>query len=105
MGRRTAQVLVLVVVLTLGLPGRTDATERAPAQESALTGVTQLAAGDLHTCARLSNGQARCWGENDSGGIGDGTNSPRTRSTVVQNPAGTGPLTGVTQVTAGGEAS
>ncbi|MBL8777222.1 MAG: hypothetical protein JNK12_14865 [Acidimicrobiales bacterium] len=65
-----------------------------------LTGITQLALGDFHACARLSSGEARCWGQNQ-GTIGDGTRTNRKRAVVVQNGAGTGPLTNVTQLAAG----
>ena len=34
-----------------------------PAPEAALPGVTQVDAGRYHTCARLQNGQVRCWGD------------------------------------------
>lgn len=36
---------------------------------------TALAAGDAFTCAVLSNGDARCWGANVAGQLGDGTTS------------------------------
>jgi alpha-tubulin suppressor-like RCC1 family protein len=34
--------------------------------------VTQLQATDYHTCVRLQNGQARCWGYGSYGGLGNG---------------------------------
>jgi alpha-tubulin suppressor-like RCC1 family protein len=34
--------------------------------------VTQITAGNAHTCARLSDGSARCWGANDRGQLGRG---------------------------------
>ena len=34
--------------------------------------VTDVAAGDSHTCALSSDGQLRCWGLGDSGQLGDG---------------------------------
>ena len=37
-----------------------------------LTGVTQLAGGNLHYCVRLSSGQARCWGNGGDGQLGNG---------------------------------
>jgi alpha-tubulin suppressor-like RCC1 family protein len=71
-----------------------------------LTGVTQIAAGERHTCARLNTGQLRCWGENGGGEVGDGTTVfERHRPRVVLNVAGSGPLTGVTQVDAGDSAT
>lgn len=47
-----------------------------------LDDVAQIAAGLEHTCARLDNGQVRCWGANPFGQLGDGTDTgsatPRT---------------------------
>jgi alpha-tubulin suppressor-like RCC1 family protein len=34
--------------------------------------VVQVAAGDAHTCARSSDGAARCWGGNAFGQVGAG---------------------------------
>jgi len=76
---------------------------RTVSGSGALAGVTALAGGFGHTCARLGSGQVRCWGENGDGALGDDSISFRLRPVIVQNPAGTGPLGNVTQV-AGGEA-
>jgi len=38
-----------------------------------LANVMQLSAGDLHSCAVVSDGTVRCWGSNRSGQLGDGT--------------------------------
>jgi alpha-tubulin suppressor-like RCC1 family protein len=57
--------------------------------------VISLAAGSEHTCAIVSGGQVQCWGENDAGQLGDGTNT--TRLTPVTVPG----LTGVTAIGAG----
>jgi alpha-tubulin suppressor-like RCC1 family protein len=66
-----------------------------------LTGVTQITVGSGTTCARLNTGQARCWGDNEEGQVGDGTEQDRNRPRVVRAVSGPGPLTGVTQVSAG----
>ena len=74
-----------------------------PSASGPLTGVRAVATGDDHSCALLTTGQVRCWGDNSQGQLGDGTEDERHRPTVVKNPAGTGPLTGVTQITAGAD--
>jgi len=38
-----------------------------------LTGVTALTGGGFHTCAAVASGAISCWGSNDSGQLGDGT--------------------------------
>ncbi len=67
-----------------------------------LTGVAAVSAGEQHTCALKSNGQVRCWGDNSTGQLGDGTTTDRLRPVTVSNPNGTGALTDMTQVSAGG---
>lgn len=71
-----------------------------PAGTGPLTGVAQLSGSTSHTCAALADGQARCWGNNSRGQLGDGTTIDRHRPVVVSNPEGTGPLTDVTQISA-----
>jgi alpha-tubulin suppressor-like RCC1 family protein len=71
---------------------------RNPTNTGDLTGVVQIEASSDHTCAVLDNGQARCWGDNVVGQLGNQSQLngfPR----VVQSgkPAG-GPLTGVQQI-------
>ena len=62
---------------------------------AALTGVAEVAPSVFATCARLTNGQARCWGWHL---LGDGTGQDSDRPVVVSNVEGTGPLTGVRQI-------
>jgi alpha-tubulin suppressor-like RCC1 family protein len=71
--------------------GTTTSTTR-PVTVSGLTTATQLSAGGIptlfsdsgHTCARLSDGTARCWGRNASGQLGNGTDTSSATPVVVQ---------------------
>jgi alpha-tubulin suppressor-like RCC1 family protein len=54
----------------------------------AISGVTAIAAGGDHTCV-IANGSVQCWGFNNSGELGDGTNSTRP-SPVTISSLGTG---------------
>jgi alpha-tubulin suppressor-like RCC1 family protein len=67
-----------------------------------LTGITQIDAGEDQACARTAAGQARCWGLNDTGQLGDGTEDNSLRPVVVRNVNDTGALTAVRRVTSGG---
>jgi len=49
-----------------------------------ISGVVDIEAGSEHTCALLANQTMRCWGENDSGTLGDGTWDIRTTSVEVE---------------------
>ena len=75
---------------------------RNVADTGELTGVTQLETGPEATCARLANGQARCWGDNYYGQVGDGSTDPRDLPVVVRNASGNGPLVNVRRISAGG---
>ncbi len=72
-----------------------------------LTGIVDIetfaASGDAgRTCARLDNGQARCWGNNLNGALGDGTTTHTSLPVVVRNAAGTGPMIDVRELALGG---
>ena len=60
-----------------------------------LTDVAHIAAGDSATCAVLTSGAVLCWGQ---GPLGTGSTTGPGRPQPVSNPAGTGPLTGATDV-------
>ncbi|MFP3915715.1 MAG: S-layer homology domain-containing protein [Actinomycetota bacterium] len=66
-----------------------------------LTGVTQISAGQHHTCAVTSGGRAYCWGFNLFGRLGDGTLEDRSMAVPVRNAADSGLLTEVSQIDAG----
>ena len=54
-----------------------------PTAVSGITTATSLTLGKQHTCALLSNGGVMCWGMNDYGQLGDGTNTNRLTPTPV----------------------
>ncbi|MGH3646150.1 MAG: Ig-like domain-containing protein [Micromonosporaceae bacterium] len=58
-------------------------TDTDPDVDVPLTGVLALAAGDSHTCARVTADAVKCWGFNGSGQLGDGTTTMRKRPTAV----------------------
>jgi alpha-tubulin suppressor-like RCC1 family protein len=84
----TAQSISPVTVLGIGGSGT-------------LQNVAQIVTNQNDSCARLTNGTAACWGDNTYGQLGDGTKSQRTSPVQVKNPAGSGPLTGITALATG----
>ncbi len=75
--------------------------------------VSAISAGSEHTCAILSTGAAKCWGENFNGQLGDdSTDDSNLPAAVVQTPADTSDSdkhtsavlldSGVTAISAGG---
>jgi alpha-tubulin suppressor-like RCC1 family protein len=78
---------------------------RARTGPGRLTGVTSIAAGAFHTCARMRDGTVRCWGDNQAGSIGDGTLVDRRRPTPVRAATGQGLLRGVVALTGGASSS
>ena len=53
--------------------GTIGGEQYAPVAVTGLTGAASVSLGPLHACALLTNGTAKCWGNNDYGELGDGT--------------------------------
>ena len=77
--------------------GTSGTARLVPTSVSGLTTAVAITGGNQNTCALLSDGTAKCWGENDLGQIGDGFTAP-TRLT----PTAVSALTGATAITTGG---
>lgn len=75
----------------------TTQTRSTPVEVTGLGGAAKaVSAGGSHTCARLANGAAKCWGANSSGQLGDGSDTGRGTPGAVAGLAG-----GVSGLTAG----
>jgi Regulator of chromosome condensation (RCC1) repeat len=90
-----------------GVTANRDSFEPVVTNASAgtpLGGVTSISTGYLHVCARLDSGEARCWGNNELGQLGDGAGGAGKRSAlpvVVRSAAQGPPLDGVVQLASG----
>ncbi|MBX3675108.1 MAG: choice-of-anchor D domain-containing protein, partial [Burkholderiales bacterium] len=83
----------------LGIGSNADSL--VPATVHALgTFVAEVSAGSLHTCARTTQGAAKCWGYNEYGQLGDATKVHRNAPVDVTGLSG-----GVASVVAGNSTS
>ncbi len=77
--------------------GTTTGRLTAVAVASLSSGVNAIATGIIHTCALTTSGGVKCWGDNSSGQLGDGTT---TSSTLEGDVSGLS--SGVSAIAAGG---
>ncbi|AKV03935.1 BNR repeat domain protein [Labilithrix luteola] len=56
-----------------------------PFEQEGLGEVAQLAVGRFFVCALQTTGELRCWGENDRGQLGDGTQATRYLPTTISS--------------------
>jgi hypothetical protein len=66
-----------------------NAINYSPSDMGLTSTVTAIATGEAHTCALLADGGLRCWGQGDSGELGDGSMLNRSAPVAV---SGIGPL-------------
>ena len=100
--------------------GSSGAARETPGVVTGLTGtVVDVTAGTRHGCAVMSTGQVRCWGLNDLGQLGIGTQSnvatataiaslnvvPTTTTTTTTTTSTIAPTTTTTTTTAGSTTS
>lgn len=72
----------------------TTSASNSPISVTAFAGtITAISVGSLHTCILDSNSNAKCWGSNGSGQLGDGSNTDASNSVTVSA------FTGVTTTT------
>jgi alpha-tubulin suppressor-like RCC1 family protein len=102
--RPSGLLRVALTIAVLALAGASGSALTAPSVSAGgpipLTGVVRISAGTDHACVTLEDRTARCWGDNAHGQLGDGTTQERHTAAVVRNPAGTGPLRGVVDISA-----
>jgi len=73
-----------------------------PVAVSGISGATSVSAGSDHACALVSGGAVWCWGQNEFGGLGNGSLTDSSIPGQVKSTSGTGFLSGVFQVSSGG---
>lgn len=73
--------VALLATLVISVAGTPLEVKKASA--AAITGFSQVAAGDGYTCAMKTDGTVWCWGANSNGQLGDGSTTNRTRPVQV----------------------
>jgi alpha-tubulin suppressor-like RCC1 family protein len=77
-----------------GLGTRAHAARAQLSSGEPLGNVTQLSVGHAHACAVIGGSEVRCWGANEDGRIGDGSEIARNRAVMVTagTAVGAGPF-------------
>jgi alpha-tubulin suppressor-like RCC1 family protein len=78
-----------------GLGDGTTTQQDSPVRVQKLSRISEISAGQFHTCAIIIAGLVRCWGDNSSGELGDNSTSNSDKPVTVSG------LTDVVQVAAG----
>ncbi len=79
---------------------------KTPVAVSGITDATQISSGAEHTCALLSGGSIDCWGQNEYGELGNGTNTgPESCYTLFcsTTPVTVSGITDARQITTGND--
>ena len=63
--------------------GTMTTSSSTPVSVSGITTATAIAGGYYYTCAVLADGSVKCWGDNGSGDLGDGTTTPSSTPVSV----------------------
>jgi alpha-tubulin suppressor-like RCC1 family protein len=92
MMRTTINILILLAIsiFTTSCGGNLSTSQAVPTPSSSVASqstnpVIAISAGGTHVCALLQNGEVMCWGDNSSGQLGDGTNTPHSVPIKVTN--------------------
>ncbi len=72
-----------------------------PGGTGVLTNVSQVSAGNSHTCAVKTDGTVWCWGYGGAGRLGNNSTSDKRTPVQVVGVGGSGFLTNVSQISAG----
>lgn len=100
--RRTGVYLLSTLALcalVVGLLASPNAASQANASSGNSDSATVVAAGGSHSCAVIDDGTVKCWGLNNSGQLGDGTQEDSFEPVSVEG------LTGVVDIALGGSHS
>jgi uncharacterized repeat protein (TIGR02059 family) len=79
----------------------------SPVDVTGLTsGVTAIALGGKHSCALITGGSVKCWGDNASGQLGNGSTTDRTTAVDVHTSSSSSTaISGVSAIALGGDHS